>query len=934
MKLAQIKKSIGYWFLLSILSAFISYGGVEIETVHERISTKQIALGLTYEHKEKLTSAGWVDIHVMKIDLAEPSLTMDIVRNQGVFGSKEKLSSMTNQNPEFVGAINGAFFSMGHMQSDTIGGEIRQGKVSTMPNQYNLNQDGVASLCVGSADTFIDFIDSEIMMTTASGQRVYLEGINRKGTKEGVSIYNRNAYETTALIDAARKVYKVVVEKGVVLQLAAPTETVAIPEDGYVVIFPENQEQVMRTLFFEGMYVTLDVKSKVNLKALETAISGGGMILENGEVVEKGLIVEPKKRHPRTAIGLSADQKTLIVMVVDGRGESIGATHAELAKYLLEYHVNQAMHTDGGGSSTLVARTLGGFGVEVKNRPSSGYERAIVNGLGFVSKAEKVEDYAIYLEVEQTRVFINNGIKLKLVGYDQNFNPVKIETQQIAWGMAGGYGLMQGDTFIPKEAGEVTLTAYYKGHSVEKKITVVDQLIDLEITPKIIHFNDGIQSFKVIGTDINGYKTVLDNQLLEWSINQPIGTIHQGIFIGTTPSARAKIEVRYKNVKENAYVLVDEQIQPLLEDVGTVTVQAYPKTVQGSVIKDQGTIQITYDFQKSKVAQAVYAVFEHAILEKGVDRLTLKAEGLDEGVLLKAYLTDASDEQYTIRFKKTSGQKMMAVIPSNLTYPVKMSRLYVVTHPLEERKTSTVILSDLEAVTHEVILDSTQIQDYPPLDPLYKQVPEQGREICIFGATSNQNRLLDRVIMDKVYRTLNQADYAIYAGKSRVDTEAITNDYLSDQNQFKVVDLDEARIITLGMGENSLVKTDSSQWEKLQTALSSSIQKTLIIIGTEKLVNNTDRKFVKEGQLIHESLSDFVEKSGKTLFYINASGYQNNLGLYEGVRYIDLNGLWYQVSKQHGVDLYDSFKTLNLTFKDGKVTYRVEDLYPKITIQS
>ena len=45
-------------------------------------------------------------------------------------------------------------------------------------------------------------------------------------------------------------------------------------------------------------------------------------------------------------------------MVVDGRGDSIGATHEEMVWLMKEYGAYNAMHFDGGGSSTMVAKTV------------------------------------------------------------------------------------------------------------------------------------------------------------------------------------------------------------------------------------------------------------------------------------------------------------------------------------------------------------------------------------------------------------------------------------------------------------------------------------------------------------------------------------------------------------------------------------------------
>lgn len=82
-------------------------------------------------------------------------------------------------------------------------------------------------------------------------------------------------------------------------------------------------------------------------------------------------------RHPRTALGLSLDARTLYLVVVDGRSSaSVGMTCAELATLLSGLGAHHALNLDGGGSSAMFVRGQG-----VVNRPSDGTERVVANHL-------------------------------------------------------------------------------------------------------------------------------------------------------------------------------------------------------------------------------------------------------------------------------------------------------------------------------------------------------------------------------------------------------------------------------------------------------------------------------------------------------------------------------------------------------------------------
>jgi MYXO-CTERM domain-containing protein len=82
-------------------------------------------------------------------------------------------------------------------------------------------------------------------------------------------------------------------------------------------------------------------------------------------------------RAPRTAVGLSADGNTLWLVVVDGwQQRSSGMTAAELAAFLKQLGVFDALALDGGSASSMV---LGGGEIA---SPSDGVEAAVANHLG------------------------------------------------------------------------------------------------------------------------------------------------------------------------------------------------------------------------------------------------------------------------------------------------------------------------------------------------------------------------------------------------------------------------------------------------------------------------------------------------------------------------------------------------------------------------
>lgn len=127
--------------------------------------------------------------------------------------------------------------------------------------------------------------------------------------------------------------------------------------------------------------------AKAKAFAPQTAIGGGPVLLKDGKVVnswEAELLYGsgsddkmPEARHPRTAIGVTADG-LLILFVCEGRGMTEGVsgmTFAEEAAMLKSLGCTDALNLDGGGSSCLLVQ-----GTETV-KPSDGAQRPVASAV-------------------------------------------------------------------------------------------------------------------------------------------------------------------------------------------------------------------------------------------------------------------------------------------------------------------------------------------------------------------------------------------------------------------------------------------------------------------------------------------------------------------------------------------------------------------------
>ena len=98
------------------------------------------------------------------------------------------------------------------------------------------------------------------------------------------------------------------------------------------------------------------------------AVSGSAIVLRAGEAVARP---RDTARHPRSAVGVSADGRTLLIVAVDGRQEhSHGVTLEELGQLMQTFGAHHALNLDGGGSTALVIKDPGTGVFAVANQPS------------------------------------------------------------------------------------------------------------------------------------------------------------------------------------------------------------------------------------------------------------------------------------------------------------------------------------------------------------------------------------------------------------------------------------------------------------------------------------------------------------------------------------------------------------------------------------
>ena len=628
MKRKLVKRTIGMALAAMMLISPLSMFGAETAyaaTQYEMKTEKTVTRGVTYEKNSRMTDAGVQNIHVMKVDLRESTLEIREVESKGDYGLKETVKKLLTDNGAVAG-VNSDFFGLSGSYSAAFGPIVRDGEVISAGTTLNKKEGQYAAFFMDEdGNPFFDYFT----MTAKFGNEkkmLELAGMNKFASLVFPAYLDRNAMQNTSSLDKRfEKLVKFVVEDDVITYISNEGETVTVPEDGYVIVMSADYRKNAAPMFAVGDAVVLDINSSVNLDEMETSFGGGGKLLVDGKITTANSIVATG-RQPRTAFGVSKDGNTAIFMVVDGRGESIGATHWELGLLMQEYGAYEAMHLDGGGSSTMVAKTVEDKTMTVQNTVSEGSERRVINAVGVFQNAKQGKIEEIRIQPSATRTLTGRGITFTVYGLDEYYNRIEIPADQVKMDAVGVKGTWDGYTFTPSTSGTFTVTATYNGMGAYHMGAVSSKVARLKPT------NDSIRL--KVGDTATVAMTVYDEDgFMYWaststkySVSNPaIGTMKDNIFTAKKEgSTNIKCEkdgaISYITVTVGNGEAAKKPETPVVKDVLNQTVTkkndgAYYFNVAGKIAYT-GAEKIgaeTYNAARSKVKSYVDANADVAI---------------------------------------------------------------------------------------------------------------------------------------------------------------------------------------------------------------------------------------------------------------------------------------------------------------------------------
>lgn len=462
----------------TLLVSIPTYAVEAPKTILEERQDQSIAPGLKIEEVGRLTNKGWVNYVIMRMDTSNKDLELEVVQTEEPYGKRDKLTTMSSYK-DIIAAVNGDFYISYLKETDTLGITLDNNKLIAgfdmdhvlEPGQFTLMQDLMGNFNIG--DLGINYY-----LVNSKGKKMDLGAYNKISSVHIPTYIDQKVMKDTSGMDELYDgIYKIIVEDGVITKITKNTDTVKVPENGYVITMNYNYYAQAIKIFEEGQTVFTVPKGTVDLEDLEFAFSGGGQILKDGNVVaEPGLEVGPDKRHPRSAVGLSQDKKTMIMIALDGRGASIGATGDELAQIMKDEGAYDAMLLDGGGSTEMIYKAPGSASYTIANKPSEGKERSVANGLGVINNAPKVDKVgSIKFNLADDIYYVGSTIEINPTVLDVNYHKMPLYKNQVKLSLSGVDGFVEDNKVYPLSSGKATIKMNYGNFETQQEVYVINK---------------------------------------------------------------------------------------------------------------------------------------------------------------------------------------------------------------------------------------------------------------------------------------------------------------------------------------------------------------------------------------------------------------------------------------------------------------------------
>lgn len=504
-----MKKNTGIFFILifiiTVFSAVFAAGtyAADIKYVYKERSELTKGVSLT-SYDIFMSDRSWNRAYVAEADLNYPHLSLGVINDQNGISYLSNVLTAAQQH-DTTAAINSDFFNWdsraGH--GSPIGAVFFDKKMISSPassdGMYTIMQDE-------NRNVFADIIDYKIVITAPNGKQKQIAGKNKASDLSQIMMYDK--YYDRYSLGSTDTRYEVVVRDNIISEIRFSSEPVKLEDNMYILTALSDWDCFLTDNFKVGDEVKLDIVSSVDFNSLQLAAGAGAKILSDGSVPSSFSHVIGGT-NPRSAFGISQNQKTVYLAAVDGRSSSSkGMTMTELGAFMKYIGAYNAVNLDGGGSTTLVTKDVQQGRQKLINTPSDGSVRKVASSIAVTSSVKKASGlYHLKITADGKNVFKNSRIKLSVEGFDEYYFPVNINPDDIVYSVSGVEGYFENGSFFPTSSGMAAISARMpNGAAADILIRVLDKPYKIIHEASSVEVNaGGARDFWLFVRDENGY---------------------------------------------------------------------------------------------------------------------------------------------------------------------------------------------------------------------------------------------------------------------------------------------------------------------------------------------------------------------------------------------------------------------------------------------
>ena len=827
------------YFILTCLAATLATSlaftatpayATPLEILFQHTTEYQPSRGVTHQTQRLVTPNGMLDIHVLKVDMDAPYIDIAPVISTGDLGRKETSTNLL-QNAGAVAGINADFFGLAGAYSTHFGPMAHNGVLLAANTYANYHRNQFATMFLDThGNTFFNYMRSTLRFYANGHNHFSINTYNSLGNNlDWPMVVSPSAMaDTSQLTERFDNLVKIVVDGNSIIYISEMNETVDIPQWGYVVVVPEAFHYRLPRLAV-GNLTRLVRGNNLNIdfRGIQMAIGGGALLLEDGEVTSpRG--VAPNARHPRSAVGVNRDGNQLILVAVDGRSHSIGATHGEMGEIMRRLGAYNAMHFDGGGSTTMVSSDRG-TGHYVTNTVSDGAQRRVINALGVFDHAPVGDKTTITLTMAST--LVGAPVSAQVYGEDVFWNRIPIDIEETTLSILEGQGSWEGLTYTPTTPGRHVLQAQYGDYTATATIYAYELAQILPNISQVNLFTGGRANLRFNGVSTNG--TTLPLAQLESLTVSPsnLGHFVDNTFVATGTGG-GYISASLNGVQ--AFIPVTIPGSPRELAFTTASPLSVPANTTTRVTQTGNNIALAYTFVESSNTQAAYASFYPALEIPGTPAgLSLQVYGDGSGHWLRGRVQDAEGRNHLIDFTHNADfygwQTLHARMP-NAPAPFTLDQIYMVATSAYQTTTHHVQFANLTALYNPLVA---------PVVPTSTPFVDAHRASANFEGFTNGHRT-----------TIAMPEYFSYSAVTQGDVAVITltayegSIFAADQSQWQRFARDIERLnrqhVVILMDYNPLNLHQSMEFELLHLALTAQRRNVLVVSPTGQTLTVRD----------------------------------------------------------------------------------------------